>query len=162
MRPSRSRHLCHHTVKLTHNTLVRVDTANHLLLREPDPEGRVDLLRLLGAVNLLRNAFDLAARHVGRLPYLAQLVERTDIEPDLLAEVLFVLDEVERPLAQVDNGRERNDAGEEVSVRVQGDGLRDHFANLAGRRDGVPRMRVESIAVRDDAMGCARIDAPGR
>ena len=121
------RDLSQQSVDLAHDALIGIQAADHLLLSEAHPEGRVDLLCLFGPVDFLRDALDLAGCRVGSLPYSAKLVQRADVQADLLAQVLLVLNEVERPLRQVDYGRHGDDTGEEVRVRQEGHGVRDHL-----------------------------------
>lgn len=133
-------------VELAYDALVRLNGCHHLLLGIADPESRGDLLHLLLAVDLLRHALDLAPSRIGRLPDLAELVEGANVQPDLLAEVGLIFNHVEGPLGQVDDGREGYDAREEVRMAGHGNSLRDHLADLAGRRDSVFSMGVVLIA----------------
>lgn len=148
-------------VNLTHDALVHVQTIHHLLLREANPVRGGDLVGLFGAVNLLCDALDLPPGVGGGLPDDAQLGQGADAQADLLAQVLLVLDKVQGPLGQVDDGGHGDDAGEEVRVLVQGHGVRDHFGDVAGRRDGVPRVDVEGVARGHRPVRGAAVDAAG-
>lgn len=121
------------------------------------------LLRLSRAVDLLRDALDLGAGLGGGAPDATELVERADVEADLLAQVLLVLEEVDGgPLAQVHDGREREHAGEEMRVAHDGHVVRHHPADGARRRDDVARVQVEVVAARHVAVGRAGRDLASR
>lgn len=148
-----------HGVDLRHDILIGRNTTQDLLLREPDPERRVALLRLLGAVDLLRDAAHLARRVAGCLPHPAQLIQRPDVQSDLLPQVVLVVDKIlERPLAQVHDRGERQNAREEVRVRGDRHVVRHHLADLARGCDDVPRVQVEVVAALDGSVGCAGCD----
>lgn len=121
-------------------------------MAKADPERRVLLLRLTVPVDLLCDALHLTARGRSGPPDTAQLVECADVEPDLLSQVVLVLDEVERPFAEVHDGRERQHAREEVRVARDRHVERHHLAYLARRRDDVPCVQVEVVAAVDGAV----------
>lgn len=155
---------CHrrqNLINLAHNPLIHIQTINHLFLGESHPVRRSNLVRLLGAVNLLRNAFYLATRIGSGLPDSAQLGQRANTQTDLLPEVLFVLDKVQRPFGQVDDGGHGDDAGEEVRVVVQRHGVGDHLGDFAGGGYRVPRVDVEGVARGYGAVGRAAVYAAG-
>lgn len=96
------------------------------------------------------------------MPDGADALQGADVEADLLAEVVLVLQEVERPLVEVHNRREGQHAREEVRVRKERDRVRHHPRHLAGRRHRVPRVGVEGVAARHGHVRRARCDAAGR
>ncbi len=123
----------------------------------------VVLLRLARTVDLLRDALDLATGGLRSPPDGAELIKSTDVEADLLAQVLLVLDEVDGgPLAQVHDGRQGQHAREEMRVARDGHVVCHHLANLTRRLDDVARVEVEVVTSLHRAVRRAGRDVAGR